>query len=259
MAARTCMSVSYGEIYRRYAQVCLEQQGTPEVDPAEQNFSALQAFLHAKGKRPSVQVEAVRSNGVSRMRDCVKALEVLDTCGFKRSYHQRKFHMAFLAACARAFFKTDEPGAFARNYQKLLDIYGWSSITQVRGESLPGRKLHVRADPNPSTVGNSDQYASKVWKNLLRVPLLRRTPLQLCRCRDQRVQVSLFLFHGRAAVEISVYKSISDLFNSPAPVRGSVRSFSVTLPKCWGYSKKDPTLTTWFVSRPTRLETHHPH
>jgi hypothetical protein len=59
--------------------------------------------------------------------------------GWKRSYHQRKFHDAFIAACARAFFKLDEVGSFQRAYQHILEINGWSNLNQEILISTPRR------------------------------------------------------------------------------------------------------------------------
>jgi hypothetical protein len=47
--------------------------------------------------------------------------------GWKRSYHQRLFHEAYIAACARPFWKLDPPGSFARAHQKILEMNAWDS------------------------------------------------------------------------------------------------------------------------------------
>lgn len=70
-------------------------------------------------------------DGFKRMARCRMALDILDRSGWKRSYFQRKFHDAFMAACARAFFKIEGPGAFQRAFQKILEINGWNNLNQV--------------------------------------------------------------------------------------------------------------------------------
>lgn len=80
-----------------------------------------------------------KMDGFKRMGRCRMALDALDRCGWKRSYFQRKFHEAFMAACARAFFKIDGPGAFQRNCQKVLEINGWNNLSQEILISTPRR------------------------------------------------------------------------------------------------------------------------
>lgn len=79
-------------------------------------------------------------NGFKRIDRCRMALDALDRCGWKRSYHQRKFHDAFIAACARIFFKLDPPGAFQRAYQSILEINGWNNLSQEILVSTPRRE-----------------------------------------------------------------------------------------------------------------------
>ena len=82
---------------------------------------------------------ARKSNGFERMKQCRMALEALDVAGWKRSYHQRLFHEAYIAACARPFWKLDPPGAFARAHQKILDINNWDNLAQEILISTPRR------------------------------------------------------------------------------------------------------------------------
>lgn len=79
------------------------------------------------------------SNGFFRIEKCRKALEALDRRGFNRSFHQRLFHDDFIRACARIFWKTDSPGAFARDHQKILESNGWDSLSQQVLISTPRR------------------------------------------------------------------------------------------------------------------------
>lgn len=68
-----------------------------------------------------------------------EALEALDTQGWQRSYHQRLFHDNFIRACARIFWKTEPPGSFARNHQKILEMNGWDHLSQEILVSTPRR------------------------------------------------------------------------------------------------------------------------
>lgn len=79
------------------------------------------------------------SNGFFRVEKCRRALEALDRCGYNRSFHQRQFHEDFIRACARIFWKTDPPGSFARDHQKILESNGWDSLSQEVLISTPRR------------------------------------------------------------------------------------------------------------------------
>lgn len=68
-----------------------------------------------------------------------EALAALDTQGWQRSYHQRLFHDHFIRACARIFWKTEPPGTFARNHQKILEMNGWDHLSQEILVSTPRR------------------------------------------------------------------------------------------------------------------------
>lgn len=78
-------------------------------------------------------------DGFERMRRCRMALDALDQGGWKRSYHQRLFHEAYIAACARPFWKIDPLGSFARAHQKILDINNWDNLAQEILISTPRR------------------------------------------------------------------------------------------------------------------------
>jgi hypothetical protein len=78
-------------------------------------------------------------NGFERMERCRMALNALDNGGWKRSYHQRLFHEAYIAACARPFWKLDPPGSFARAHQKILETNNWDSLSQEILISTPRR------------------------------------------------------------------------------------------------------------------------
>jgi hypothetical protein len=80
-----------------------------------------------------------QSNGFQRIAQCRKALEALDVSGWQRSYHQKMFHETFIRACARVFWKTEKPGQFARDHQKILQYNGWDHLSQEILVSTPRR------------------------------------------------------------------------------------------------------------------------
>lgn len=84
-------------------------------------------------------VVSSESNGFKRIEKCKRALEALDTCGWQRSYHQKMFHDTFMRACARVFWKTEKPGQFARDHQKILQCNGWDHLSQEILVSTPRR------------------------------------------------------------------------------------------------------------------------
>ena len=99
-----------------------QASSNPEADPG------------GSGKK-----KVVCRDGFERMQRCRMALEALDQGGWKRSYHQRLFHEAYIAACARPFWKLDPPGAFARAHQKILEMNDWESLSQEILISTPRR------------------------------------------------------------------------------------------------------------------------
>jgi hypothetical protein len=80
-----------------------------------------------------------RSSGFDRIALCRKALEALDGRGWQRSYHQKQFHDTFIRACARVFWKTEAPGQFARDHQRILQLNGWDHLSQEILVSTPRR------------------------------------------------------------------------------------------------------------------------
>jgi hypothetical protein len=87
----------------------------------------------------ALEEERPKMDGFERMRQCRLALDALDVAGWKRSYHQRMFHEAYIAACARPFWKLDPPGSFARAHQKILDFNNWDNLAQEILISTPRR------------------------------------------------------------------------------------------------------------------------
>ena len=78
-------------------------------------------------------------DGFAHMQRLREALNALDRCGWKRSFHQRQFHEDYLRACARVFFKTEPPGSFERAHKRILEINGWDSLQQEVLISTPRR------------------------------------------------------------------------------------------------------------------------
>ena len=74
-----------------------------------------------------------------RIQQCRRGLEALDRQGWSRSYHQRQFHEQFIRACARIFYKTEPPGTFQRDHQRLLHVNGWNNLSQEILISTPRR------------------------------------------------------------------------------------------------------------------------
>jgi len=105
-------------------------------------LTSLQRFLGvmpgAKAGQPGAP-PAEESAGFKRIERCREALAALDRRGWNRSYHQREFHDHFIRACARIFWKTEKPGAFARDHQRILEVNGWSSLSQEVLISTPRR------------------------------------------------------------------------------------------------------------------------
>jgi len=78
-------------------------------------------------------------DGFFHMARLNEALNALDKCGWKRSFHQRAFHVDYLRACTRVFFKTEPPGAFERAHKKVLEVNGWDALQQEILISTPRR------------------------------------------------------------------------------------------------------------------------
>jgi hypothetical protein len=78
-------------------------------------------------------------DGFFHMQRLREALNALDRCGWKRSYHQRMFHDDYLRGCTRVFFKTEPPGAFERAHKQVLELNGWDCLQQEILISTPRR------------------------------------------------------------------------------------------------------------------------
>ena len=100
---------------------------------------ALLSDANTSSQTPETSNAPKKRDGFERMQRCRMALEALDNGGWKRSYHQRLFHNAYIAACARPFWKLDPPGSFARAHQKILEVNSWDSLAQEILISTPRR------------------------------------------------------------------------------------------------------------------------
>jgi len=119
------MALTFQHLYAAY-EACHKP---PEP---ERILSSMEAFN--KRRRISDRVSAF-----DRITHCRRALEALDRQGWNRSYHQRQFHEQFIRACARIFYKTEPPGTFQRDHQKLLQLNGWQNLSQEILISTPRR------------------------------------------------------------------------------------------------------------------------
>lgn len=138
MNSTTGNRLDYSHIFRAYDSI----QRTRDAAAADLSRprNALESFLHGltSGKT---------SSGFHRMQRCRDALEALDRRGWQRSYHQRLFHDNFIRACARIFWKTEPPGSFARDHQKILEMNGWDHLSQEILVSTPRRSLFPHNSP----------------------------------------------------------------------------------------------------------------
>jgi hypothetical protein len=95
------------------------------------------ATMDTPSGQPATQL--TNHDGFYHMNRLTEALNSLDNAGWRRSYHQREFHLHYAKACARVFFKTEPPGAFERAHKKILEINGWDVLSQEILISTPRR------------------------------------------------------------------------------------------------------------------------
>lgn len=101
--------MDYAPLYSAYDE-CLEKQRLARERGADPLLALLeQPGIKSFTKDPrekdgedSGQRESM--DGFKRMERCRIALDALDSQGWKRSFFQKKFHNAFMAACTRFFF-----------------------------------------------------------------------------------------------------------------------------------------------------------
>lgn len=117
---------------------CDDARGSVASKYVRRRFGSLDAFF-ASGGASSGERAAPPRDGFVRLGKLRDALAALDRGGWERSYHQRVFHESFLNAVVRILFKTDPPGHFTQSYPRLLELNGWSSISQEILVSTPRR------------------------------------------------------------------------------------------------------------------------
>ena len=127
-------SIDHTPLFASYDHIQSEKSIRAEARGVPRN--ALQAYLHGTA-------EAKTGSGFQRIQKCREALEALDRQGWQRSFHQRLFHDHFIRACARIFWKTEKPGCFARDHQKILEMNGWDHLSQEVLVSTPRRCLSL--------------------------------------------------------------------------------------------------------------------
>jgi hypothetical protein len=109
------------------------------------NVSALDLFMRDRGHvELSTEMDVgsksvLKTDGFQRIQQCNAALECMDRQGWDRSYFQRKFHDAFMRATARAFWKNEGAGQFARDHQTILETFKWETLAQEILISTPRR------------------------------------------------------------------------------------------------------------------------
>jgi hypothetical protein len=126
----------FKNIFSEYDHVIGEQ--TKKRNHRKKMRNALETFLMS-----SEDNEEKRASGFERMRTCTEALEAIDRQGWTRSFHQRLFHNNFIRACARIFWKTERPGQFAKDHQRILELNGWDSLSQEILVSTPRRLFFI--------------------------------------------------------------------------------------------------------------------
>jgi hypothetical protein len=131
--------ISHGDLYSNYDKTLQRNAVLCGVSEKKAGFEMCAIRQFMAPRKTACKAEETSSNGFARMEKCRTGLDALDRAGWKRSYHQRKFHDGFIAACSRAFFKLDEAGSFQRAYQHVLEINGWSNLNQEILISTPRR------------------------------------------------------------------------------------------------------------------------
>lgn len=150
------MRASLAHYYEAYDRV--EAQAAEERSRRSTRLTAIQRALGTR--------RGGEHDGFKRMQRCRNALNAMDRRGWDRSFHQRHFHDNFIRACARIFFKTDPPGSFARNHQRVLELNGWDTLAQEVLISTP-RYFRNRAISfyvsHPTSLA-SDLAGAWVWQ-----------------------------------------------------------------------------------------------
>ena len=82
----TQLMIDYAHIYKQHADQTKKDRASMPLshDPRTQHLNALQAFLYRQDFVARDVHTPANMDGLSRMQACVRALNVLDTAGWKR-------------------------------------------------------------------------------------------------------------------------------------------------------------------------------
>ena len=148
-----------------------------------QSFDAVQdkkqaAHIYCNPMQAFLQKSQSKSGtAFQRMQMCRDALDGIDRQGWQRSFHQRLFHDNFIRACSRIFWKTEPPGTFAKDHQKILEMNGWDHLSQEILVSTPRRFLLLLLLLN-LTLDTHPMFLRLHCRDKLRTPITAaRAPL----------------------------------------------------------------------------------
>ena len=154
------------------------------------------------------------SGGFDRIARCRQALEALDLQGWERSYHQRQFHDTFIRACARVFWKTEKPGQFARDHQKILQLNGWDHLCQEILVSTPRRfgktigvsmfaaaMLYAAPNTEISIYSTCKRISQKLLRNVIKFLELIYVGLNVPRFRVIRENMEELVIRGPESMQ----------------------------------------------------------
>lgn len=117
----------------------LVAEHTLEIESAPARTAPLSTLQSRLARHHSQDAALLAVSPFERMQHARDSLNYLDTCGWKRSYHQRLFHEDFLKACTRCFWKHEPQGQFAKDHHKVLQLNSWEHLAQEVLISTPRR------------------------------------------------------------------------------------------------------------------------
>ena len=175
-----------------------------------------------------------KPDGFDRIDKCREALCALDNSGWKRSFHQRQFHEAYIRACARVFFKTDGTAAFMQNQQKLLELNGWECIAQEVLVSTPrrfGKTISISMFAAAlifscpavecSIYSTCKRISTKLLRMVLRFINLIHDKMDIPKYKELRQnQEEIMLLGPEGAEDIRVVNSYPSRVSHPSQKRG---------------------------------------
>ena len=142
----------------------------------ERLLSTMQHFCKRRRTRASL-------SAFDRINQCRRGLEALDRQGWLRSYHQRQFHEQFIRACARIFYKTEPPGTFQRDHQRLLQVNGWTNLSQEILISTPRRCECIYLEKYRNKIDTQQAVGKTISVSLFAAAILFSAP---------RVELSIY-------------------------------------------------------------------